>query len=162
MANYSSALLYAANTTAMHTAGAIWCGATARRIQAYEIEMGQMGVYATTDAPMQWEVSRFGATAAMAGTGTVVSSYDPADSQTALTLAIQNVTTEPTYTTQGNGLSLKTWAINQRGSYRWRALDDGDNIIVPATAGFGLGVRSMSITSGYTSSSVGTISFIER
>ena len=72
------------------------------------------------------------------------------------------VTTEPTYTTAGNGLSLKSWGINQRGSYRWRALDDGDNIIVPNTGGNGVGLRCASITSGFAGSAIGNISFIER
>jgi hypothetical protein len=65
-----------------------------------------------------------------------------------------------TYTGANFGAGLKNWGINQRGSYRWRALDDGDNIIVAATAGNGIGVRVLSTS--FASSAVGNISFVER
>jgi hypothetical protein len=73
------------------------------------------------------------------------------------------VTTELVYTTAPFGLFLKSWAINQRGSYRWRALDDGDNILVPATTLNGLGLRTLcSVGSAFAASGVGGMSFIER
>jgi len=77
-----------------------------------------------------------------------------------LALYLNNNTGELTYTGAGFGLALKNWAINQRGSYRWRALDDGDNIIIPATAAVGIGVRALS--SNFTASGVGNLSFVER
>jgi hypothetical protein len=92
-------------------------------------------------------------------TTVVLNKLDPADG-TAVTIFANNATAELTYTTAGNGLSLKNWAINQRGSYRWRALDDGDNIMVPATNLTGLGLRTLS--SNFTSSAVGNLSIVER
>jgi hypothetical protein len=161
MANYAAPLLQAPVSTAFKTAGAVWAGATARRIQLYEAEFGQAGAYSSTDSSCQWDLSRFGATAAMAGSTVATNLLDPADIAS-LALFMNNQTAEATYTTAGNGLSLKSWAINQRGSYRFRCLDDGDNILVPATTGFGLGIRTLSIASGFAASAVGSISFIER
>ena len=158
MANYEAPLLYNAVTTSLKTAGFLW--AVARRVMVYEIEFGQTAAYATTDAPCQWQVSR-AATPSIVGTAVVSNLLDPADGASA-TLFMNIVSTEPTYTTAGNGLALKSWAINQRGSYRWRALDDGDNIIIPAVGGNGIGVLTASIASGFAGSAVGNISFIER
>jgi hypothetical protein len=158
MANYEAPVLYNAVTTTLKTAGFLW--AVGHRIMLYEIEMGQTAAYATTDAPVQWDLSR-AATPSLAGSAVVTNALDPADPASA-SLFINAVTTEPTYTTAGNGLSLKSWGINQRGSYRWRALDDGDNIIVPNTGGNGVGLRCASITSGFAGSAIGNISFIER
>lgn len=159
MANYSAPVLYNAVTTTLKTAGFLWSAGT-RRSMLYEVEMGQTGAYASTDAPLQWDLSR-AATAALAGTTVAANLLDIADS-VALSLFMNAVTTEPTYTTAGNGLNLKQWGINQRGSYRWRALDDGDNIILPSTGGVGVGLRCASITSGFAASALGSIAFIER
>lgn len=158
-ANYTAPLLSAPVATTFKTAGAVWAAATARRIQLYEAEMGQTGALATTDCQCQWDISRFGATAVMAGTTVATNLADTADIAS-LALFMNNQTAEPTYTTAGNGLSLKSWAWNQRGSYRWRALDDGDNIMVPATNLVGLGLRTLS--SNFTASAVGNLSIVER
>ena len=156
MANYEAPVLYNAVTTTFKTAGFLW--SVGHRIMLYEIEFGQTAAYATTDAPVQWDLSR-AATASIVGTAVVTNALDPADPASA-SLFMNIVSTEPTYTTAGNGLSIKSWAINQRGSYRWRALDDGDNIILPATAVTGAGLRALS--SNFASSGVGNISFVER
>lgn len=166
MANYAAPLLYAPVTTTLKSAGVLYAQGSAgtglRRIQVYEIEFGQTGALSTsTDCQCQWDVSRFGSTAALAATaGTVIpNALDIADSVCAAQFA-NSVNAEPTYTTAGFGLALKSWAINQRGSYRWRALDDGDNILIPATTTAGIGVRTLS--SNFASSAVGNISFTER
>jgi hypothetical protein len=165
MANYSAPLLYAPVTTTFKTTGALWAGAVAgtpRRFMVYEAEIGQATAaagYASTDIACQWDLSRF-STGALVGATVVVNSYDIADLQTAITLFVNAVTTEPTYTTAGSGLTLKSWGINQRGSYRWRALDDGDNIICPATVAVGVGIRTLS--AGFAGSAVGNVSFVER
>jgi hypothetical protein len=158
MANYEAPVLYNGVGTALKTAGFLW--AVTRRSMVYEIEMGQFGGYATTDAPMLWDLSR-GATPTLAGSTVAANLLDIGD-VTAATLFINAATAEFTPTTAGNGLALKQWGINQRGSYRWRALDDGDNLIIPATAGVGMGLRCASISSGYAASAVGSISFLER
>lgn len=164
MANYEALLRQDVVSTAYKTAGALWCNTVAntqRRIQVYEVEMGQFGSYATTDAPVQWDMSRFSATNLLTATAVVPNSLDPAD-VSPLSVYQNNATTELTVTTAGFGLNLKNWGINQRGSYRWRALDDGDNLIIASTAGQGIVTRVQSITSGYNQSATGNISFIER
>lgn len=163
MANYDAPLVNATTvTTSYKSVGILYCNTaanTARRIQAYEIEMGQTGPLSSTDCQCQWDVSRFSATNALAGTAVVPNLLDPGD-VSPLSLYYNTITTELTYTGVNFGLSVKNWAINQRGSYRWRALDDGDNIIIAATAGTGIGVRVLS--SNFAGSAVGNLAFIER
>lgn len=165
MANYELPLLNATVSSAYRTAGLFYVNSTTgqnRRYQVYEIEFGQTGSLASTDIQVQWDVSRFAASAGIAGTSIVPNSMDTGD-VSPLCVAFNGNTGEPTYTTAGFGLSLKNWGINQRGSYRWRALDDGDNIVVPATAFFGIGVRELSAGGTIASmSAVGNMSFIER
>jgi hypothetical protein len=158
MANYEAPLLQGTVSTAYKTAGALWSTGT-RRLMLYEAEIGQTGALSSTDCQCQWDLSRFGSTAVLTATAVVPNLLDVADSSPLAQYA-NNATTELTYTTAGAGLALKSWAINQRGSYRWRALDDGDNIIVPATAVTGVGLRVLS--SNFASSGVGNLSFIER
>jgi len=146
--------------TSYKTAGALWGPAsTPRRIMVYEIEMGQTGGLSSTDCQVQWDVSRFSATAILTATAVTPNLLDTGD-VACLAQFANNANSELTYTTAGNGLSLKNWGINQRGSYRWRALDDGDQIMVPATSQAGIGVRAQS--SNFTASLVGNLSFIER
>jgi hypothetical protein len=162
MANYTAPLLQGTISTSYRSASILYVNTaanTARRIQCYEIEMGQTGPLASTDCQCQWDVSRFSATNALVGTSVVPNLLDQGD-VSPLSLYLNNITTELTYTGVNFGLSIKNWGINQRGSYRWRALDDGDNIVVAATAGFGIGVRALS--SNFVSSAVGNLSFIER
>lgn len=158
MANYAAPILVAPVSTAFKTAGALWSSGT-RRIMLYETEFGQTGTLASTDCQDQWDLSRFGNTSVLTATAVVPNLLDPADSSP-LAVFQNNATTELTYTTAAFGLNLKSWSINQRGSYRWRALDDGDNIIIPATNMSGVGLRTLS--SGFTATGIGNISFIER
>lgn len=159
MSNFSAPVLYNAVTTTFKTAGFLY--AVTHRSMIYEIEMSQFGSYASTDAPMIWDLSR-GATPTLAGSTVAANLLDIADSAVATSLFVNAATAEFTPTTAGNGLSLKQWAPNQRGLNRWRALDDGDNFIIPATAGVGMGLRCASIASGFAASAVGNISFVER
>ena len=159
MANFSAPVQYNLVTTTLKTAGFLAAGGT-KRAQIYEIEMGQTAGYATTDAPCQWDLSR-ALTPSLAGTTVAANLLDTAD-YVATTLFYNQATAEPTYTAAGFGLNLKQWGINQRGFNRWRALDDGDNFIIPATAGVGIGLRTASISAGYAASAVGNLSFVER
>lgn len=158
MANFEGPVLQGTVSTAYKTAGALW-SVGSRRVMVYEIEFGQTGSLASTDCQCQWDLSVFSSTNILTATTVVLNKLDPADG-TAVTIFANNATTELTYTTAGNGLSLKNWAINQRGSYRWRALDDGDNIMIPATNLTGVGLRTLS--SNFTGSAVGNISIVER
>ena len=158
MANFEAPVLQGTVATTYKTAGALW-SVGSHRVQLYELEFGQTGALASTDCQCQWDLSVFSSTNILTATTVVVNKLDPADG-TAVTIFANNATTELTYTTAGAGLALKNWAINQRGSYRWRALDDGDNIMVPATNLTGVGIRTLS--SNFTSSAVGNLSFVER
>jgi len=158
MANYEAPLLQATVSTAYKTTGALWSAGTGR-IMVYEVEFGQTGALASTDCQCQWDLSVFSSTNILTATAVTPNKLDPADGA-ATSVFANNATTELTYTTAGNGLALKNWGINQRGSYRWRALDDGDNIIVANTSLVGIGIRTLS--SNFTGSAVGSISFVER
>ena len=158
MSNFEAPLLQAVVSGSFKTTGALW-SVGSHLVMVYEVEFGQTGALASTDCQCQWDASIFSSTNILTASTVVVNKLDPADG-TAVTIFANNATTELTYTTAGNGLSLKSWAINQRGSYRWRALDDGDNIMIPATNLTGLGVRTLS--SNFTASAVGNISFVER
>lgn len=158
MANYECPILQATVSTTYKTAGALWSVGT-RRAQVYEVEFGQTGGLSSTDCQVQYDLSFFSSTNILTATTVVPNKLDQADG-TAVSIFANNATAELTYTTAGAGLSLKNWAINQRGSYRWRALDDGDNIMIPATSLTGIGVRVLS--SNFTGSAVGNLSFIER
>lgn len=158
MANYEGPVLQGTVSTAYKTAAALWSVGTGR-IQVYEVEFGQTGALASTDCQCQWDLSVFSSTNILTATTVTLNKLDPADGA-ATTVFANNATTELTYTTAGNGLALKNWAINQRGSYRWRALDDGDNIMIANTNLTGVGLRVLS--SNFTGSAVGNISLIER
>jgi len=158
MANFEGPILQGTVATAYKTAAALW-SVGSHRVMLYELEFGQTGALASTDCQCQWDLSVFSSTNILTATTVVVNKLDPADA-TAVTIFANNATTELTYTTAGAGLALKNWGINQRGSYRWRALDDGDNIIIPATNLTGVGLRVLS--SNFTGSAVGNLSFVER
>jgi hypothetical protein len=158
MANFTGPLLQGTVSTTYKTTGAVQ--ANARRAMIYEIEMGQTGTLAPTDCQCQWDVSRISNTNTLTATTVALNLLDQAD-VTATTLFFNNATAEPpNVTTVGLGLNLKNWGINQRGSYRWRALDDGDNLIIAQAASQGLIVRVLS--SNFSGSAVGTVSVLER
>jgi hypothetical protein len=155
--NYLAPLLQGTTTTSFKTEGAVWSSG-ARRIKVYEVELGQTGALSSTDCQVQYDLSRFSQTAILTAPLVVPSPTDAADG-TCLAIFANNATTELTYTTAGVGLSLKSWSLNQRGFMRWRALDDNDNIIVAATNLVGVGIRGLS--SNFTASAVGNLSFVE-
>ncbi len=164
MSNYEAPLLQNTVFATFRTAGLLFPSATAglaRRIQVYEMEFGQAGQLASTDAQNLWDVSRC-ATLTAAGSLIVSNSLDSSDNSP-LSQFLNNLTVEPgAMTGAGFGLSIKQWAINQRGSYRWRALDDGDNIVIPATAGNAIAIRQLANVANQNQTAAGNISFIER
>ncbi len=164
MAGYNAPLLQGTTSTGYKTAGQVWISVILRRIALYEIEIGAIGALNSQDCQIQWDVSRFSATAIMTASPVTPNVNDNSSGGSAVASASfsNNNTGELTYTTAGAGLSLKNWGINQRGSYRWRALDNGsmtDSLVIAATAQMGNGFRLLS--SGYTGTAVGTISFME-
>src|SRR5215472_11284566 len=102
-ANYSAPILMNITATTYKTAGVL--NPVARRYMLYEAEFGQTSQspgYATTDVSVEWDLSR-GITAAMVGSAVVTNLLDGADGASAA-LFMNLLTTEPTYTTAGNGL----------------------------------------------------------
>jgi hypothetical protein len=158
MANYGSNLLQATVSTTYKSAGVL--AAAGRRFELYEVNAGQTGTLAPTDCQCEWDISRIASTNTLAGTTVALNLNDQAD-VTASTLFYNNLTTEPpNITTAGLGLNLLHFAINQRGSMRWRALDDGDRLIIASTASQGLAFRLQS--SNFSASAVGSVAVVER
>ncbi len=159
--NYGDVILQGLVSTAYKSAAYLWTiTGSLRRIQVYEIEFGQSSLPSSTDCQVQWDVSRFTLTAIMTAVTVAANLLDLADITVASGVFANAAGGELTYAAAGAGLNLKNWGINQRGSYRWRALDDGDNLYIPAVTQSGIGVRVLS--SNYTGSAVGTVSWIER
>lgn len=158
MANYEAPLLQATSATTYKTTGVL--AANGRRSMVYEVEFGQTGGLSSSDCQCEWDLSRISNTNTLAATVFTLNLLDGGD-VAASTIFYNNATTEPpNITTQGLGLNLKHWGINQRGSYRWRALDDNDNIIIASGASQGIAVRLQSIS--FTGSAIGNISIVER
>lgn len=82
-----------------------------------------------------WEVTGRRFTAPGTTTAVTPASTDSADPASVLT-AGSNATVEPTYTPDS---TFTDFGINPRSTYRWVAYDPRDEIIMPATAGNGLG-----------------------
>lgn len=162
MANYEAPLLQATVSTTYKGAGLLFCAAApVRRQMIYEIEFGQTGGLSSSDTQCQWDVTRLTSTNTIAGTVVIPNLLDPSD-VACVTSFLNNMSAETPNgrSAAGSGLALKNWAINQRGSYRWRALDDGDNLIQAATSGNSIEIATLSIS--FTQSAVGNISFVER
>src|SRR5258705_11154983 len=164
MANFGVQLLGSVGS-AFRSAGVIYvstAAASTRRINLYEANVGQVAsAYANTDTSMLWDVSRIGASATLAATVVTPNLLDGTGSGTALSNYFNLATAEAVVTTQGNGLSIYSWPINQRGFNRWRALDDGDNIIVPSVSQNGLAIRMLCPGGIQSFSGIGTIAFGE-
>jgi len=158
MANYEAQLLQSTVSTTYKGAGTLF--AVTRRFMIYEVEFGQTGGLSSSDTQVEWDLSRFSNTNTLAGTAVAANLLDPAD-VVANTSFLNAISTEPpNITTAGLGLNLKHWGINQRGSYRWRALDDGDNLVVAGASSQGVEIRMQSVS--FTGSAIGNVSFIER
>ncbi len=164
MANFGVQILGSVGS-AFRSAGVIYVASTVgnnRRINAYEVNVGQVAIaYASADTSMLWDVSRIGASAGLTATLATPNPLDGTGAATALSTYANLAITEATVTTQGNGLSLYSWPINQRGFNRWRALDDGDNIVVPSVAFNGLAIRMLCPAGNQAFSGIGTLAFGE-
>lgn len=127
--------------TAATTIGTIKADATRpRRLKLYYVEIGITGADAsnTYDIP----VLRLDNTGAGTSTAVTPLPLDPADAATEFDAA-ENYTVEPTnYTANSEMLSFQ---FNQRTTVQWHARP-GSEIVVPATAGNGLGFRPATAT----------------
>jgi hypothetical protein len=93
---------------------------------------------------MEWDISRFSATAILTATAVTPNPLDVADSAM-LGVSTANAVTENTYIANSSVFYV---GVNQRASYRWVAAP-GSELVYPATALAGLGGRTRS--GGYTS-----------
>ena len=117
--------------------GATVISATTVRPAIYEITIGCAATPA--DQTTDFRVKRF--TADGTGTAWTPTALDPI-SPTARATSKVNYSAEPTYTA-----SAEIWqqSIYQRAPYRWVAMD-GRELVAPATAASGLGLKSASGT----------------
>lgn len=117
----------------------------ARRAKIYDVLVGTNGTPA--DNYIEWDISRFSATAILTATAVTPNPLDVADAAF-LGVSTANATTENTYVNNGTGASVFYVGVNQRASYRWVAAPGGE-LVYPATNLAGLGGRTRS--GGYTS-----------
>jgi hypothetical protein len=108
--------------------------ATTIKPKIYDLIVGSDATPA--DNAASYHLQRFSA----AGTSTAVTPrpLDP-DDPAALASAGENHTVEPTYTAN---LVLLNFSLNQRATFRWVAAPGGE-IILPATANNGVGLRTI-------------------
>jgi hypothetical protein len=126
-------------------------GTALRRGKIYDVLIGTNGTPA--DNYMEWDISRFSATAILTATAVTPSPLDSADAAM-LGVSTANATTENTYVNAGVGASVFFVGVNQRASYRWVAAP-GSELVYAATALVGLGLRSRS--GGYTGTATGQL-----
>ena len=132
-----------------------------RRGKIFELNIGQGGPPNSTDTSIQWDVSRFAAftTTWVFGTNPAPNPDDGADPAFMGQVGV-GATTEGSYAAQGSGLGLLNFLLNQRAAYRWVS-KDGKELVWPATANNGVGVRALVVTSGYTGPASGSAQFTE-
>lgn len=165
MPDYGIAYNQAANTTSYKTALAVAAAAAAasgiqiRRGRLFDLTIGQSGPPNSTDTSIQWDVSRFLSYAGFTLSTAAPNPDDSADPAFMGQCGI-NATVEGTYQSQGSGLGLLNFVINQRAAQRWLS-KDGKELVFPATANLGIGVRTLVVTSGYTGPTAGTLQFTE-
>lgn len=162
MPRYTAPLVQNTVSTAFKTTGALWAQSAVqlRRMSVYEITVGQGGALNTTnDTQVLFDVTRFITTSTFAATAVTPSPLDVPDATTDAFFSNNASAEFASVAVAGSGLSMLSIPINQRGTFRWRALDDGDNIIIPATALSGLCVRVLSLS--YTGTAQGSILYQE-
>lgn len=115
--------------------------ATTTRGWLYDIIAGSDATPA--DIASEFNIVRFTA-AGTAGSSPTPRPLDPANPAALLTAGSAVFSVEPTYTANS---SLLNFSLNQRATFRWVAIPGGE-IVVPATAASGVGLRS--INSGGT------------
>jgi hypothetical protein len=110
--------------------------ATTIKPKIYDLILGSDATPA--DNAAEYNLQRF--TAEGTSTSVTPRPLDP-DDPAALASAGENHTVEPTYTAD---LIMLQWAQNQRATFRWVAAPGGE-IILPATANNGVGVRVVTV-----------------
>ena len=119
------------------TALTVAAQSTAHQNRIYEIWFGNIG--APADLVSVYTVSRItAATTTAAGTTVTPSLIDLAD-RASQSKALENCTTEPTYTANQELLEIP---LNHRATFRWVAAPGGD-LITPATNNSGIGAKAL-------------------
>ncbi len=114
-------------------------GGTSGRVSLYDILIGAS--VAPADQAAHFAIKRFTAVGTE-GSGFTPAPLDPADVASNADGGVGTFSVEPTYTAAKELLGI---SLNQRASNRWIAAPDGE-LIIPATANNGLGLRSLSST----------------
>jgi hypothetical protein len=146
---------------ALAAAAAAASGIQIRRFKIFDVIFGQSGPPNSTDTSIQFDVSRFAAFATtwVFGTNPAPNPDDAADPVFMGQVGV-GASTEGTYAAQGSGLGLLNFVLNQRAGQRWIA-KDGKELIGPATANNGIGIRGLVVTAGYTGPIAGVAQFTE-
>ena len=136
MARYSASGTQTLQSSASGDATALsFCAqSTAHRNIVYELWFANHG--APADQVTVYHVARV--TTDGVGSAVTPSALDPGDRASQCT-CIENNTTEPTYTANGEILEMP---LNHRASFRWVAAPGGE-IITPATDNNGLGLKAI-------------------
>lgn len=127
--------------------------ATLTSAKVYEVAIGQDGSLNATDCQVVWDLSR--QTAAGTSTSATPVALDGSN-RAAGTVGSVNFTSEGTITSTS---SVFTQAVNQRGTWRWQAADEGGMFIIPNTNLAGFALRALSPT--YASTCLGELKFME-
>jgi len=106
------------------------------RPRIYDFVLGSDATPA--DQALRFFVQRYSATTDGVGTSYTPTALDPGDPASLLTAVLVLLTTE--YTPYTSGAILFDVAMNQRSTQRWVAAPGGE-LVLPATAGAGAGVR---------------------
>lgn len=125
MGRYGATLLRATTSTT-NGIGALQQPASGmRRVRIYDVVVGSDGTAGDNSFLFQFD------RASTANTGTAVTprAHDPGDVACG-TLGLENLTAEGT----PGDLKILSIPLNQRATFRWIALDQKDELIIPATA----------------------------
>ncbi len=117
-------------------------GGTAARARLYDVVVGSVATPA--DQACHIGLKRFTAAGTEASGFTPVP-LDAADAVSSADCGLAVFSVEPTYTASEE---LLTFSVNQRATLRWVAAP-GSELVVPASAANGIGVRSISSTAAY-------------
>ncbi len=158
MPRYTAPMIQGTIATTYKSLGVLLQPASSRRVSIYELDMGMSGALNTgNDTQVLFDVSRFTTTSIVAGTQFTPNPLDLADTVATTVSYLNAISAELTAITANS--SLLNPPLNQRGTFRWRALDDGDNLIIPATTQAGIVVRALSLS--YTGTAQGTVFYVE-
>ncbi len=116
-------------------------GASTIRPHLYDVILGSD---ATADQAYSIEVERTTAVGTE-GSGFTPVALDPGDPVSLADVGVGTFSAEPTYTAAS---TLLGFGLNQRGTFRWVAAPGGE-LIVPATASNGLGIKAESSTASF-------------